>query len=51
MLNAKTADDVRAAVRVPFTQILPTVLKVCAPSAGTALNRRLSPSTTATDLC
>ena len=28
VLNAKTADDVRAAVRVPYTQILPTVTKV-----------------------
>ena len=28
ILNAKAADDVRAAVRVPFTQILPTTLKV-----------------------
>lgn len=28
ILNAKTAEDVRGAVRVPFTQILPTTLKV-----------------------
>lgn len=28
VLNAKKADDVRAAVRVPFTQIIPTALSV-----------------------
>lgn len=28
VLNAKKADDVRAAVRVPFTQIIPTTLSV-----------------------